>query len=127
MFYFVVAVLAITAVVQTILIYENKNIEDFYREERRHALKYQAELEARLAHAEKEVKLLQPEQRLAMKYQAELAARLVHAERGVELLWLPTQEVDRQIDEAIQLAKQEVDRQIDEAISLANQERNINE
>ena len=84
MFYFVVAVLAITAVVQAILLYENKNIEDFYREERRHALKYQAELEARLAHAEKEVKLLR----------------------------LPTQEVDQQIDEAIQ---------------LANQERNINE
>ena len=84
MFYFVVAVLAITAVVQAILLYENKNIEDLYREERRHALKYQAELEARLAHAEKEVKLLR----------------------------LPTQEVDKQIDEAI---------------SLANQERNINE
>ena len=84
MFNFVVVVLAITAVVQAILLYENKNIEDFYREERRHALKYQAELEARLAHAEKEVKLLR----------------------------LPTQEVDKQIDEAI---------------SLANQERNINE
>ena len=84
MFYFVVAVLAITAVVQAILLYENKNIEDLYIKERRHALKYQAELEARLAHAEKEVKLLR----------------------------LPTQEVDKQIDEAI---------------SLANQERNINE
>ena len=84
MFYFVVAVLAITAVVQAILLYENKNIEDLYIKERRHALKYQAELEARLAHAEKEVKLLR----------------------------LPTQEVDQQIDEAIQ---------------LANQERNINE
>ena len=84
MFYFVVAVLAITAVVQAILLYENKNMEDFYIEERRHALKYQAELEARLAHAEKEAKLLR----------------------------LPTQEVDQQIDEAIQ---------------LANQERNINE
>ena len=99
MIYFVVVVLAITAVVQAILLYENKNMEDFYIEE----------------------------QRLAMKYQAELAARLVHAERGVELLWLPTQEVDRQINEALRLAMQEVDRQIDEAIQLANQERNINE
>ena len=79
MIYFVVVVLAITAVVQTILLYENKNMEDFYREERRHALKYQAELEARLAHAEKEVKLLR----------------------------LPTQEVDQQIDEAVRLANQE--------------------
>ena len=79
MIYFVVVVLAITAVVQAILLYENKNIEDFYREERRHALRYQAELEARLAHAEKEVKLLR----------------------------LPTQEVDQQIDEAISLANQE--------------------
>ena len=84
MVYFVVVVLAITAVVQAILLYENKNMEDFYIEE----------------------------QRLAMKYQAELEARLAHAEREVELLRLPTQEVDRQIDEAIQ---------------LANQERNINE
>ena len=99
MIYFVVVVLAITAVVQAILLYENKNMEDFYIEE----------------------------QRLAMKYQAELAARLVHAERGVELLWLPTSEVDRQINEALRLAKQEVDQQIDEAIQLANQERNINE
>ena len=84
MIYFVVVVLAITAVVQAILLYENKNIEDLYIKERRHALKYQAELEARLARAEREVKLLR----------------------------LPTQEVDRQIDEAV---------------SLANQERNINE
>ena len=84
MFYFVVVVLAITAVVQAILLYGNKNTEDLHIKERRHALKYQAELEARLAHAEKEVKMLR----------------------------LPTQEVDRQIDEAIQ---------------LANQERNINE
>ena len=99
MFYFVVAVLAITAVVQAILLYENKNIEDLYIKERRHALKYQAELEARLARAEREVKLLR----------------------------LPTQEVDRQINEALHLANQEVDRQIDEAVSLANQERNINE
>ena len=84
MIYFVVVVLAITAVVQTILLYENKNMEDFYIEEQRLAMKYQAELEARLAHAEKEVKLLR----------------------------LPTQKLDRQIIEAIQ---------------LANQERNINE
>ena len=33
MIYFVGAVLAITAVVQTILLYENKNLEDFYIEE----------------------------------------------------------------------------------------------
>ena len=79
MFYFVVAVLAITAVVQAILLYENKNIEDLHIKERRHALKYQAELEARLAHAEKEVKLLR----------------------------LPTQEVDQQINEALHLANQE--------------------
>ena len=84
MFYFVVVVLAITAVVQAILLYGNKNTEDLHIKERRHALKYQAELEARLAHAEREVKMLR----------------------------LPTQEVDQQIDEAIQ---------------LANQERNINE
>ena len=84
MVYFVVVVLAITAVVQAILLYENKNIEDFYIEEQRLALKYEAELETRLAHAEREIKLLRP----------------------------PTQEVDKQIDEAIQ---------------LANQERNINE
>ena len=84
MFYFVVVVLAITAVVQAILLYENKNTEDLRIKERRHALKYQAELEAQLAHAIREIKLLRP----------------------------PTQEVDRQIDEAIQ---------------LANQERNINE
>ena len=84
MIYFVVVVLAITAVVQTILLYENKNREDFYIEE----------------------------QRLAMEYQAELEARLAHAEREAKLLRLPTQEVDQQIDEAIQ---------------LANQERNINE
>ena len=81
MIYFVVVVLAITAVVQTILLYENKNMEDFYIEE----------------------------QRLAMKY---LAQRLAHAEREIKLLRPPTQEVDQQIDEAIQ---------------LANQERNINE
>lgn len=84
MIYFVVVVLAITAVVQAILLYENKNTEDFYIEE----------------------------QRLAMKYQAELETRLAHAEREAKLLRLPTQEVDQQIDEAIQ---------------LANQERNINE
>ena len=84
MIYFVVVVLAITAVVQTILLYENKNMKDMYIEEQRLAMKYLAELDTRLAHAEKEVKLLQ---------------RL-------------TQEVDKQIDEAIQ---------------LANQERNINE
>ena len=84
MIYFVVVVLAITAVVQAILLYEKKNKEDFYIEE----------------------------QRLAMKYQAELEARLAHAEREAKLLRLPTQEVDQQIDEAIQ---------------LANQERNINE
>ena len=79
MFYFVVAVLAITAVVQTILLYENKNMEDFYI----------------------------GEQRLAMKYQAELEARLAHAEREAKLLRLPTQEVDQQIDEAVRLANQE--------------------
>ena len=84
MIYFVVVVLAITAVVQAILLYEKKNMEDFYIEEQRHAMKYRAKLEARLAHAEKEAKLLR----------------------------LPTQEVDQQIDEAIQ---------------LADQERNINE
>ena len=84
MIYFVVVVLAITTVVQAILLYENKNTEDFYIEE----------------------------QRLAMKYQAELEARLAHAEREAKLLRLPTQDVDQQIDEAIQ---------------LANQERNINE
>ena len=81
MIYFVVVVLAITAVVQAILLYENKNMEDMYIEEQRLAMKYLAE---RLAHAEREIKLLRP----------------------------PTQEVDQQIDEAIQ---------------LANQERNINE
>ena len=81
MIYFVVVVLAITAVVQAILLYENKNKEDMYIEE----------------------------QRLAMKY---LAKRLAHAEREIKLLRPPTQEVDQQIDEAIQ---------------LANQERNINE
>ena len=79
MIYFVVVVLAITAVVQTILLYENKNMEDFYIEERRHAMKYRAELEARLAHAEEEAILLR----------------------------LPTQEVDQQIDEAVSLANQE--------------------
>ena len=52
------------------------------------------------------------EQRLAMKYLAELKTRLAHAEREIKLLRPPTQEVDQQIDEAIQ---------------LANQERNINE
>ena len=79
MFYFVVAVLAITAVVQAILLYENKNIEDLHIKERRHALKYQAELETRLAHAERVVKSLRP----------------------------PTQEVDQQINEAVHLANQE--------------------
>ena len=79
MFYFVVVVLAITAVVQAILLYGNKNTEDLHIKERRHALKYQAELEARLAHAEREVKLLR----------------------------LPTQEVDQQINEAVRLANQE--------------------
>lgn len=79
MIYFVVVVLAITAVVQAILLYENKNTEDFYIEERRHAMKYQAELEARHAHAERVVKSLRP----------------------------PTQEVDQQINEAVSLANQE--------------------
>ena len=79
MIYFVVVVLAITAVVQAILLYENKNTEDFYIEEQRLAMKYQAELEARLAYAEREIKLLRP----------------------------PTQEVDQQIDEAVHLANQE--------------------
>ena len=79
MIYFVVVVLAITAVVQAILLYENKNTEAFYIEEQRLAMKYQAELETRLAHAEREVKLLRP----------------------------PTQEVDQQIDEAVSLANQE--------------------
>ena len=93
MIYFVVVVLAITAVVQAILLYENKNMEDFYLEERRHAMKYRTELEARLAHAEEE-------------------ARLAQAEEKVKLLQHLTQDVDKQIDEAV---------------SLANQERNINE
>ena len=93
MIYFVVVVLAITAVVQAILLYENKNMEDFYIEEQRLAMKYQAELEARLAHAEEET-------------------RLAQAEEKVKLLQHLTQDVDKQIDEAIQ---------------LANQERNINE
>ena len=84
MIYFVVVVLAITAVVQAILLYENKNKEDMYIEE----------------------------QRLAMKHLAELKSLLGHAEREIQLLRPPTQEVDQQIDEAIQ---------------LANQERNINE
>ena len=79
MFYFVVVVLAITAVVQAILLYENKNTEDLRIKERRHALKYQAELEAQLAYAEREIKLLQ------------------HL----------TQEVDQQINEAVSLANQE--------------------
>ena len=79
MFNFVVVVLAITAVVQAILLYGNKNTEDLHIKERRHALKYQAELEARLAHAEREAKLLR----------------------------LPTQEVDQQINEAVSLANQE--------------------
>ena len=79
MIYFVVVVLAITAVVQAVILYENKNMEDFYIEE----------------------------QRLAMKYQAELEARLAHAEREVKLLRLPTQELDQQIDEALHLANQE--------------------
>ena len=79
MIYFVVVVLAITAVVQTILLYENKIREDMHIEEQRLAMKYLAELKTRLAHAEKEVKLLR----------------------------LPTQEVDQQIDEAVRLANQE--------------------
>ena len=79
MIYFVVVVLAITAVVQAVLLYENKNMEDFYIEEQRLAMKYQAELEARLAHAERVVKSLRP----------------------------PTQEVDQQINEAVSLANQE--------------------
>ena len=76
MIYFVVVVLAITAVVQAVLL---KNMEDFYIEEQRLAMKYQAELEARLAHAETEAKLLRP-----------------HA-----------QALDQQITEAVQLANQE--------------------
>ena len=79
MIYFVVVVLAITAVVQAILLYENKNREDIYIEEQRLAMKYLAELKTRLAHAEREVKSLRP----------------------------PTQEVDQQIDEAVSLANQE--------------------
>ena len=114
MFYFVVAVLAITAVVQAILLYENKNIEDFYIEEQRLAMKYQAELESRLARAEREVRLLRlPPQ--------EVDRQILEAMR------LANQEVDQQIDEAMRLANQEVDQQIDEAVRLANQERNINE
>ena len=93
MIYFVVVVLAITAVVQAILLYENKNMEDFYIEEQRLAMKYLAELKTRLAHAEEET-------------------RLAQAEEKVKLLQHLTQDVDKQIDEAIQ---------------LANQERNINE
>ena len=76
MIYFVVAVLAIIAVVEAVLL---KTMEDFYIEEQRLAAKYLAELEARLAQAEKEVKLLR----------------------------LPTQEVDQQIAEAVRLANQE--------------------
>ena len=76
MIYFVVAVLAITAVVQAVLL---KTMENFYIEEQRLAAKYRAELEARLAQAEKEVKLLRR----------------------------PTQEVDQQIAEAVRLANQE--------------------
>ena len=53
MIYFVVVVLAITAVVQTILLYENKNMKDMYIEEQRLAMKYLAELDTRLAQAEK--------------------------------------------------------------------------
>ena len=79
MIYFVVVVLAITAVVQAVLLYENKNMEHFYIEEQRLAMKYQAELEARLAHAETEAKLLRR----------------------------PTQEVDQQIAEAVRLVNQE--------------------
>ena len=79
MIYFVVVVLAITAVVQAIVLYENRNMEDFYLEERRFAVKHRAELEARLAHAERVVKSLRP----------------------------PTQEVDQQINEAVSLANQE--------------------
>ena len=79
MIYFVVVVLAITAVVQAIVLYENRNMGDFYIEEQRLAMKYQAELEARLAHAERVVKSLRP----------------------------PTQEVDQQINEAVSLANQE--------------------
>ena len=79
MIYFVVVVLAITAVVQAVILYENKNREDMYIEE----------------------------QRLAMKYLAELKARLAHAEKEVQLLRLPTQEVDQQINEAVSLANQE--------------------
>ena len=79
MIYFVVVVLAITAVVQAVLLYENKNMEDIYIEEQRLAMKYQAELEARLAHAETEAKLLRR----------------------------PTQEVDQQIAEAVRLVNQE--------------------
>ena len=113
MIYFVAVVLAITAVVQAILLYKNKNMEDFYIEEQRLAMKYQAELEARLLYEKKYMEdFYIEEQRLAMEYQAELEARLAHAEREVELLRLPTQEVDQQIDEAVR---------------LANQERNINE
>ena len=78
MIYFVVAVLAITAVVQAVLL---KTMENFYIEEQRLAAKYRAELEARLAQAEKEVKLLRR----------------------------PTQEVDQQIAEAVSLANQERD------------------
>ena len=78
MIYFVVVVLAITAVVQAVLL---KTMENFYIEEQRLAAKYRAELEARLAQAEKEVKLLRR----------------------------PTQEVDQQIAEAVSLANQERD------------------
>ena len=79
MIYFVVVVLAITAVVQAVLLYENKTMEDFYIEEQRLAMKYQAELEARLAYAETKIKLLRP-----------------HA-----------QALDQQITEAVSLANQE--------------------
>ena len=82
MIYFVVVVLAITAVVQAILLYENKNIEDFYIEEQRLAMKYQAELEARLAHAETKIKLLRPHAQ-ALDQQINEAVNLANQERNI--------------------------------------------
>ena len=82
MFYFVVFVLAITAVVEAVILYENKTMEDFYIEEQRLAMKYQAELEARLAHAETEAKLLRPHAQ-ALDQQITEAVRLANQERNI--------------------------------------------
>ena len=82
MIYFVVVVLAITAVVQAILLYENKNMEDFYIEEQRLAMKYQAALEVRLAYAETKIKLLRPHAQ-ALDQQINEAVSLANQERNI--------------------------------------------